>query len=110
MRGESIRSYFETLRPEIMLEKDAYAKSVKINRNSAGQSVLSIMKSLSALGIIKYQHGESKNVSVVKRDTELTSVRTAKSGIFEPLVRAGDDVSEGTPYDRKNRPLYGKTY
>lgn len=28
--GESIRSYFETLRPEIMLEKDAYAKSVNI--------------------------------------------------------------------------------
>lgn len=74
---------------------------ISCNRNSAGQSVLSIMKFLSALGIIKYQHGESKNVSVVKRDTELTSVRTAKSGIFEPLVRAGDDVSEGTPYDRR---------
>lgn len=77
-----------------------------INRNSAGQSVLSIMKFLSALGIVKYQHSEQVKTSIVKKDTELISVRTAKSGIFEPLVSAGDSICEGTvlanilnPYD-----------
>lgn len=80
--------------------------TTRINRNSAGQSVLSVMKFLSALNIIKYQYSQTTNPSVVKRDTELLSVRTAKSGIFEPFVKVGDAVSEGTvlanilnPYD-----------
>lgn len=30
-------------------------------------------------------------------DSELVSVQTAKSGIFEPLVSVGEKVSEGTP-------------
>lgn len=37
--GESIRSYFETLRPEIMLEKDAYAKSVNIMQQKFSRAV-----------------------------------------------------------------------
>lgn len=30
-------------------------------------------------------------------DTELVSVRTSESGIFEPLVKAGEPVSIGQP-------------
>ncbi|MGN0385327.1 MAG: M14 family metallopeptidase [Lachnospiraceae bacterium] len=82
--------------------------TTSINRSSAGQSVLSIMKFLSALGIIKYQHGEPKKPSVVIRDTDMTSVRTAKSGIFEPLVKVGDDVKEGTPLANIVNPYDGE--
>lgn len=79
-----------------------------IDRNSAGQSVLSVMKFLSALGIIKYQHGSSKKKSTVISDTELVSVQTAKSGIFEPLVKVGDEVSEGTPLANIVHPYDGE--
>lgn len=71
--------------------------TTSINRSSAGQSVLSIMKFLSALGIIKYPHNEQKKESIVIRDTQMASVRTAKSGIFEALVKVGEEVKEGTP-------------
>ncbi|MGN0425407.1 MAG: M14 family metallopeptidase [Acetatifactor sp.] len=82
--------------------------TTSINRNSAGQSVLSIMKFLSALGIIKYQYPHQKNPSRVVRDTEMISVRTAKSGIFEPLVQVGQDVSEGTPLANIVHPYEGE--
>ena len=82
--------------------------TTSINQSSAGQSVLSIMKFLSALGIIKYQHGEPKKPSVVIRDTDMASVRTAKSGIFEPLVKVGDDVKEGTPLANIINPYDGE--
>ena len=70
--------------------------------------MLSIMKFLSALGIIKYQYPHQKNPSRVVRDTEMVSVRTAKSGIFEPLVQVGQDVSEGTPLANIVHPYEGE--
>lgn len=82
--------------------------TTSINRNSAGQAVLSIMKFLSALGIIKYQHGAQNATSKVIRDTEMVSVQTAKSGIFEPLVKVGDAVSEGTPLANIVNPYDGE--
>ena len=82
--------------------------TTSINRNSAGQSVLSIMKFLSALGIIKYQHSEQKKKSIVIRDTQMVSVRTAKSGIFEPMVKVGDEVVEGTPLANIVNPYDGE--
>lgn len=82
--------------------------TTSINRNSAGQAVLSIMKFLSALGIVKYQHGTQNAPSKVIRDTEMVSVRTAKSGIFEPLVKVGDAVSEGTPLANIVNPYDGE--
>lgn len=71
--------------------------TTSIDRNSAGQSVLSVLKFLSALGIVKYQSGGKSKPSVVVRDTDMVGVQTAKSGIFESLVKVGDDVKEGTP-------------
>lgn len=71
--------------------------TTSIDRSSAGQSVLSVMKFLSSLGIIKYQYRESQKTPEVVYDTDMVSVQTAKSGIFEPLVKVGDFVKEGTP-------------
>ena len=85
-----------------------YTTSTTIDRSSAGQSVLSIMKFLSSLGIIKYNHAESDKKSVVVSDTEMVSVQTAKSGIFEPLVKVGDAVKEGTPLANIVHPYDGE--
>ncbi len=79
-----------------------------IDRTSAGQSVLSIMKFLSSLGIIKYQFSERKKQSVVVNDIDMTTVQTAKSGIFEPLVKVGEDVGEGTPLANIIHPYTGE--
>ena len=62
----------------------------QIDPNGAGQAVLSVMNFLSAQNIIRYQ------VPVVT-DTELVSVRTSESGVFEPLVKAGEEVKTGQP-------------
>ncbi|MGN0513887.1 MAG: succinylglutamate desuccinylase/aspartoacylase family protein [Lachnospiraceae bacterium] len=79
-----------------------------IDRKSAGQSVLSIMKFLSSLGIIKYSYEAKKEKSIVLNDTELVSVQTAKSGIFEALVKAGDAVEEGAPLANIINPYDGE--
>ena len=79
-----------------------------IDRNSAGQAVLSILKFLSSLGIVKYQSGSRKKSSIVLHDTELVSVQTAKSGIFEPMVKVGDMIKEGTPLANIIHPYEGE--
>ena len=66
------------------------------------------MKFLSALGIVKYQSSGRVQQSIVFDDTELVSVRTAKSGIFEPLVKVGDEVGEGTPLANIVNPYDGE--
>ena len=71
----------------------------QIDPNGAGQAVLAVMNFLSAQGIIRYQRyqvpvlAESKVIT----DTELVSVRTFESGVFEPLVKAGEEVRVGQP-------------
>lgn len=82
--------------------------TTRIDRSAAGQSVLSIMKFLSALGIVKYQSGSTAPRSIVINDTDMVGVQTAKSGIFEPLVKVGDDVSEGTPIANIIHPYEGR--
>ena len=68
----------------------------QIDPNGAGQAVLAVMNFLSAQGIIRYQVpvlAESKVIT----DTEIVSVRTSESGVFEPLIKAGEDVRVGQP-------------
>lgn len=79
-----------------------------IDRSSAGQSVLSVMKFLSSLGIVKYQASSKGKVSEVLADTDMVSVQTAKSGIFEPLVKVGEAVTEGTPLANIVHPYEGE--
>lgn len=70
--------------------------TTRIDSMSAGLSVLSIMQFLAAQNIIKYQ-GPKPLESQVVNDIDMVSVRTAKSGFYEPLVKAGDIVAMGTP-------------
>lgn len=79
-----------------------------IDRNSAGQSVLSVLKFMASLDIVKYRSGTGNKDSVVVRDTEMVSVQTAKSGIFEPLVKVGEDIAEGTPMANIVHPYDGE--
>ena len=46
--------------------------------------------------MIKYGAIGEKNIRTIQ-DTEFISVRTAKSGLFEPLVQAGEKVNAGKP-------------
>ena len=62
--------------------------------NGAGQAVLAVMNFLSAQGIIRYQVPVLTKSKVIT-DTELVSVRTSESGVFEPLVKAGEEVRVG---------------
>lgn len=68
----------------------------RISAKGAGQAVLSVMNFMANNGIIKYAAIGEKNIRTVD-DKELISVRTAKSGFYEPLVKAGDRVEAGTP-------------
>ncbi len=64
--------------------------------DGAGQAVLEVMNFLSAQGIIRYQVPVLTESKVIT-DTELVSVRTSESGVFEPLVKAGEEVRVGQP-------------
>lgn len=68
----------------------------QISPNGAGQAILAILNFLSAQGIVNYL-GPSLVSPKVVFDTDLIPVRTSESGIFEPLVKAGDRVNMGQP-------------
>lgn len=70
--------------------------TTRIDQNGAGQAVLSVMNFLAGQGLIKYSNPDICEPKVVK-DTGMISIRTAKSGIFEALVQAGDRVAAGRP-------------
>ncbi len=78
----------------------------RIDVNSAGQAVLAIMNFLSSQKIIKYNVPECIQSQVVN-DVDMISVKTAKSGIFEPLVKAGDKVASGQPLANIINPYEG---
>lgn len=79
----------------------------RIDRNAAGQAVLSVMSFLSSQGIIKYSGPEITKSKVV-RDTDMISVQTAKSGIFESLAKAGEKVFVGQPLANVVNPYDGE--
>lgn len=70
--------------------------TTRIDTNSAGQAVLSVLNFMSAQGLVKYS-GPAPAPSKIVKDTDLVSVQTSESGIFEALVKAGDDVKVGQP-------------
>ena len=77
------------------------------DRNTgAGQDVLSVMNFMANQGIIKYGAIGEKHIRTIS-DTELISVRTAKSGFYEPLVQAGDRVVSGKPLAQIMDPYEG---
>lgn len=70
--------------------------TARIDKNSAGQAVLAVMNFLSAQGIIKYTI-PGKLQSKVVQDDEMFLIKTEKSGIFEAMVKAGEEVKTGQP-------------
>lgn len=78
-----------------------------IDPKSAGQIVLSVLNFCSRLGFVKYSGGQKRQSQVIL-DTQMVNVQTAKSGIFEPLVKAGDFVEEGTPLAHIINPYEGE--
>ena len=78
----------------------------RIDKKSAGQAVLSILRFCKSVGFVKYQENGDHPSRVIS-DKELINVRTAKSGIFEPLVKVGDSVDEGTPLAEIINPYDG---
>lgn len=79
----------------------------RIDRNGAGKAVLSVLNFCSQLGIVKYNAPQIMASKVIK-DTDMISVRTAKSGIFEPLARAGEEVEAGQPVAEISNPYDGE--
>ena len=78
----------------------------RISDTGAGQAVLSVMNFLANNGIIKYSAiGVRRNRFI--EDSELISVRTEKSGFFEPLVKAGEKVEAGKPLAHILNPYEG---
>ncbi|MCM1157503.1 MAG: M14 family metallopeptidase [Bacteroidales bacterium] len=80
--------------------------TVRIDRNSAGQAVLAVMNFLSMQGMIKYSIPERLDSKVVY-DDDMICIKTAKSGIFEPMVKAGEEVSVGQPLANILNPYEG---
>lgn len=78
----------------------------RISKTGAGAAVMSVMNFLANNDIIKYSAIGDKKVRIFD-DTELISVRTAKSGFYEPLVKAGDRVEAGTPLANIVNPYDG---
>ena len=81
--------------------------TARIEPKGAGQAVLAVMNFLSRQGMIKYSIPE-QNEPQVLRGKEMISVRTAKSGIFEALVKAGEAVDVGQPLANIMDPYEGE--
>jgi len=79
----------------------------KIGPIGAGQAVLSVMNFMANNGIIKYNAISEKRQRVCS-DFELISVQTAKSGFYEPLVKAGEKVQSGQPLANIMNPYEGE--
>lgn len=79
----------------------------KISKTGAGQAVMSVMNFLANNDIIKYSSIPEKKIKTID-DTEFISVRTARSGFYEPLVKAGDKVEAGTPLANIMNPYEGE--
>ena len=78
----------------------------RIDQNSAGKAVLSVMNFMASQGIIKYNIPEFNEPEVIY-DTDMVSVRTAESGVFEPLAEAGRTVFTGQPLANILNPYEG---
>ncbi len=81
--------------------------TARIEPKGAGQAVLAVMNFLSRQGMIQYRIPEQNEPQVLK-DKEMISVRTAKSGIFEALVKTGEAVDVGQPLANIMDPYEGE--
>lgn len=70
------------------------ATTTQIDRESASLAIRSIFNFLAKQGILRY-HSHDGYQSMVVEDTDMVPVRTHTAGIFEGVVRVGDEVSKG---------------
>ena len=68
--------------------------TTNIDKKSAKESVGCILNFLKRRGIVDY-HGHDGYISRVVEDTDMISVPTKTSGIFESVVHVGDEVEKG---------------
>ncbi len=79
----------------------------KIDEIGAGKAVMAVMNFMANLGMIRYAAVGRSFIRLVE-DTELVSVRTEKSGIYESLVHAGEKVIMGQPLAHIIHPYEGE--
>lgn len=78
----------------------------RLDPNSAGQAVLAVMNFLSGQGMLKYSVPDRMRSKIV-HDEDMIPIKTAKSGIFEPMIRAGEEVRIGQPMANILNPYEG---
>lgn len=81
--------------------------TVSIDKESAAMAVHSILTFLSKEGIVAY-HGHEGYISHVVQDTDMVSVRTGVSGIFEAAVNVGEEILKGQILARILDPYEGE--
>ncbi len=68
--------------------------TTQIDKESAVMAVRSVLNFLSKEGIVEYS-GHEGYLSLVVEDTDMVSVRTKSAGIFESMVKVGEEVGKG---------------
>lgn len=68
--------------------------TAEIDKESAGMAIRSILTFLSKEGIVDYR-GHDGYISQVVEDTQMAAVRTKTAGLFESLVKVGEEVEAG---------------
>lgn len=68
--------------------------TTQIDKESAVMAVRSVLNFLSKEGIVEYS-GHEGYLSLVVEDTDMVSVRTKAAGIFESMVKVGEEVGKG---------------
>lgn len=68
--------------------------TTQIDKESAVMAVRSVLNFLSKEGIVEYS-GHEGYLSLVVEDTDMVSVRTRTAGIFESMVKVGEEVGKG---------------
>lgn len=68
--------------------------TTSVDKDSANEAIRGILTFMNKQGIVDY-HGHDGYLSQVVEDVEMVSVQTQKSGIFESLVKVGEEVEKG---------------
>lgn len=80
--------------------------TAQIDKESAGMAIRSILTFLAKEDIVDYC-GHEGYCSLVVEDTDLIAVRTKVAGIFESVVKVGDEVAKGQLLARVIDPYEG---
>ena len=92
-------------------ETQAYSmyttSTTRIDRISARTAIRGILTFLNKRGIVNY-HAHDGYISQVVCDTDMATVQTSRSGIFEPRVSVGMEVERGQELARVIDPYEGE--